>query len=134
MNTLSKITLLLSLALALALVGLSAGPAAAQNKKRKPAPPPEGLVAERELIVITAPQAEVRATAAGISTLADESVVAPLGDALGAPVEGALLAEIRARFGPEGVRDFSPEPVPRRLIRRCGNRSSPAAGIPVSAR
>jgi ADP-ribosylglycohydrolase len=31
-----------------------------------------------------------------------------VGDALGAPIEGASLAEIRARFGPEGVRDFAP--------------------------
>ena len=31
-----------------------------------------------------------------------------LGDALGAPVEGASLAGIRTRFGPEGVRDFAP--------------------------
>ncbi len=31
-----------------------------------------------------------------------------VGDALGAPVEGASLAEIRARFGPDGVRDFAP--------------------------
>ena len=31
-----------------------------------------------------------------------------MGDALGAPVEFASLAEIRSRFGPEGVRDFAP--------------------------
>ncbi len=30
------------------------------------------------------------------------------GDALGAPVEGLSLAEIRARFGPQGVRDLAP--------------------------
>jgi ADP-ribosylglycohydrolase len=30
------------------------------------------------------------------------------GDALGAPVEFLRLAEIRARFGPQGIRDFAP--------------------------
>ena len=31
-----------------------------------------------------------------------------VGDALGAPVEFLSLAQIRARFGPEGIRDFAP--------------------------
>ncbi|MDP8922049.1 MAG: ADP-ribosylglycohydrolase family protein [Chloroflexota bacterium] len=31
-----------------------------------------------------------------------------VGDALGAPVEFMSLAEIRARFGPRGIRDYSP--------------------------
>jgi ADP-ribosylglycohydrolase len=31
-----------------------------------------------------------------------------VGDALGAPVEFMGLAEIRARFGPDGIRDFAP--------------------------
>jgi ADP-ribosylglycohydrolase len=31
-----------------------------------------------------------------------------MGDALGAPVEFDSLAEIRRRFGPEGIRDFAP--------------------------
>ena len=31
-----------------------------------------------------------------------------MGDALGAPVEFMSLAEIRGRFGPDGIQDYSP--------------------------